>query len=94
MPVARNTRLGRRALLLVAFGRRKNRRVLEHHAAAEHRDLLELVAAERVDGRVEARGDDALVLGEQVVGVLMEVADPADLRGAGDEVIAVFRQLR
>ena len=34
-------------------------------------------------------GEDALVLGEQVVGVLVEVADAADHRGPGDDVIAV-----
>ena len=47
-----------------------------------------------LDGRVARGGDDALVRGQQVVGVGVEVRDPADHRSAGDEVVAVQQQLR
>ena len=46
-----------------------------------------------VDGRVEDGGGQALVLGEQVVGELVEVADAADAGGAGDGLVGVAHQL-
>ena len=45
------------------------------------------------DRRVERRREDPLVLGEQVVGELVEVADPADHRGGRDDLVAVRREL-
>ena len=44
-----------------------------------------------VDRGVEGGGGDPLVLGQQVVGVFVEVGDAADARGAGDEVVAARR---
>jgi hypothetical protein len=46
-----------------------------------------------VDGGVEARGHDALVLGQEVVGVLVEVADPTDHGRPEQRVVAVCEQL-
>ena len=48
-----------------------------------------MTVAMRGDGRIERRGEDALVLGDQVVGELVEVADPADHRGGGHDLIDV-----
>ena len=45
------------------------------------------------DRGVERGREDPLVLGEQVVGELVEVADPADHRGGGDDLVAVRREL-
>ena len=45
------------------------------------------------DRRVEGGRGDPLVLGEQVVGQLVEKRDPADDRRAGDELVAVGQQL-
>ena len=45
------------------------------------------------DRRVEGRRKDSLVLGKQVVGERVEVADPADHRGRSDNLVAVGRQL-
>ena len=47
----------------------------------------------RGDGRIERRGEDALVLGDQVVGELVEVADPADHRRGGHDLIDVGGEL-
>jgi hypothetical protein len=77
----------------MAFGGGEYRGVLEDHAAAEHRDLLQLGLFEGGDGGVEAGGDDPLVFAEQIVGVFVEIADPADAGGAGDEVIALGGQV-
>ena len=38
-------------------------------------------------------GKDPLVLGQQVVGELVEVADPADHRRRGDDLVAVRGEL-
>ena len=46
------------------------------------------------DGRIERRGEDPLVLREQVVGELVEVADPADHRRSRHDLIAVRGELR
>jgi hypothetical protein len=46
------------------------------------------------DRGVEGGGGDALVLGDQVVGVAVEVGDAADHRGADHEVVAAVEQLR
>ena len=45
------------------------------------------MAASKVDG------EDPLVLGEQVVGELVEVADAADHRGRGHDLVAVRGEL-
>ena len=55
---------------------------------------LEPAVAVGRDRGIERRGEDPLVLCEQVVGELVEVADPADHRGRGDDLIDVGRQLR
>ena len=47
----------------------------------------------RADGRVESGSGDALVLRQQVVGELVEVADAADHGRRRHEVIAAFQQL-
>ena len=47
----------------------------------------------RRDRRVERRGQDPLVLGQQVVGELVEVADPADHRRGRHDLVAVGGQL-
>ena len=47
----------------------------------------------RLDRGVEGGGEDPLVLGQQVVGELVEVADPADHRGRRHDLVAVRRQL-
>src|SRR5215467_6055635 len=39
------------------------------------------------DGGIESGGADALVFGDQVVGELVKVGDPADHRRAGDDVV-------
>ena len=46
-----------------------------------------------VDGRVEGGRDDPLVLGQQVVGIFVEVGDAADPGRPGDQVIARPDQL-
>ena len=46
----------------------------------------------RRDRRLEGGREDALVLGEQVEREFMEVADPADHRGGGDDLVAVGGQ--
>ena len=43
--------------------------------------------------RIERRREDPLVLGQQVVGELVEVADPADHRGRRDDLVAVGGEL-
>ena len=43
--------------------------------------------------RVERRRQDPLVLGQQVVGELVEVADPADHRRGRDDLVAVGGEL-
>ena len=45
------------------------------------------------DRGVEGRGGDPLILGQQVVGPLVEQGNPADEGGTGDEVIAVGQEL-
>src|SRR5688572_20825275 len=45
------------------------------------------------DGGIEGGGQNPLVLGMQVVGELVEVADPADHRRTGDDLVDVRRQL-
>ena len=45
------------------------------------------------DRRVERRREDPLVLGQQVVGELVEVADPADHRRGRDDLVAVGGEL-
>jgi len=45
-----------------------------------------------LDRRVDRRGDDALVLGEEVVGVGVEVRDSADERCPGDEVVDILEE--
>ena len=47
----------------------------------------------RGDRRIERRGEDPLVLGKQLVGELVEVADPADHRRRRNDLVAVGRQL-
>ena len=56
--------------------------------------LLQPALPVRRDRRVAGRRDDPLVGGEQVVGVGVEVGDPADHGRAGDEVVAVGQQVR
>ena len=46
-----------------------------------------------IDGGVEGGRQDALVFGQQVVGKFVEVADPADHGGAGDDLVATQREL-
>ena len=83
----------RGTLALVTFGCRKNRRVLVDHAAAEHGDFLQCALRERRNGGVEARRNDPLVLGEQIVRVFVKVGDPADPGRAGNEVFAPQGQI-
>ena len=45
------------------------------------------------DRGIERRGEDPLVLGQQVVRELVEVADAADHRGGRDDLVAVRREL-
>jgi hypothetical protein len=45
-----------------------------------------------VDRGVERRREDALVLRHEVVGELVEIADPADHRRRGDDLVAIRRQ--
>ncbi len=80
-------------LTLLTLERRPGVGRLEHHRGAQVGDLLEPTVAGRGDGGVARRGDDALVGGQQVVGVGVEVGDAADHRRAGDEVVAVHQQL-
>jgi hypothetical protein len=82
-----------RDLQLLALERRPRRRRLEHHRRADERDLLEAAVAMRGDGGVARGRDDALVGGEEVVGVRVEVGDPPDHRRAGDQVIGVACEL-
>ena len=83
----------RRRGQLGALGRREDRRGLVDHRAADDDDPLEVAVAVGGDRRVEGRGEDPLVLGQQVVGELVEVADPADHRRGRDDLVAVGRQL-
>ena len=83
----------RRRGQLGAFGRREGRRRLVDHRAADDDDPLEAPGAMGGDGGVEGRREDALVLGQQVVGEFVEVADPADHRGGRDDLVAVGDEL-
>ena len=78
---------------LGAFRRRERRRRLVDHRRADDDDPLEVAVAMGGDRRVERRGEDPLVLGEQVVGELVEVADPADHRRGGDDLVAIGGEL-
>ena len=84
---------GRRRTELGAFRRREDRRRLVDHGRAHDDDPLEVAALVRRDRGVERRGQDPLVLGEQVVRELVEVADAADHRRGGHDLVAVGRQL-
>ena len=66
---------------------------LEHHGRREVRDLAQPPGPVRGDRRVAGGRHDPFVGGEQVVGVRVEVGDPADHRGPGDEVVAVGQQV-
>ena len=74
-------------------GREDGRRLVDHRRRHDD-DPLQVAVAMGGDRRVERRGEDPLVLGEQVVGELVEVADPADHRGRGDDLVAVGGELR
>jgi hypothetical protein len=77
----------------VALDRRPVVGGLEHHRRAHVGDLLEpATLLEHLDGGIARRRHDALVVGDQVVGVGVEVGDAADEGGAGDEVVAVGEQ--
>ena len=67
---------------------------LEHHGGREVGHLLEASGVVGFDRGVTRGGDDALVGGQQVVGVGVEVGDPADHGRAGNEVVAFHQQLR
>ena len=54
--------------------------------------FFNLRVAMRLDRGVERGRGDPLVLRQQIVGQLVEIADPADHRRAGDEMIAVGQQ--
>ena len=45
------------------------------------------------DRRVERGRADPLVFGEQVIGELVEIGDSADHRGAGNDLVALGREL-
>ena len=76
-----------------ALGRREDRRRLVDHRRRDDDDALEVPVAVGGDGRIEGRREDPLVLGEQVVGELVEVADPADHRRRRDDLVAVRGEL-
>ena len=86
-------RLRRRAAALLPLGGRIDVGALVDHRRRDDGDPLEPGLPVRPDGRVEGGGGDPLVLGEQVVGQLVEERDPADDRRAGDELVAVGQQL-
>jgi hypothetical protein len=69
-------------------------RVLEDHGGGQVGDLAQPAIPVRGDRRVTGRCDDALVRGEQVIGIGVEVGDAADHRSTRDEVIALGQQLR
>ena len=83
----------RRRRQLGALGRRKDGRGLVDHRAADDDDPLEAPRLAGRDRRVERRGKDPLVLGDQVVGELVEVADAADHRRGRDDLVDIGRQL-
>lgn len=66
---------------------------LEHHRRAHVGHLLKATRLECLDGGIAGRGHDPFVVGQEVVGVGVEVGDPADQRSPGDEVVAVGEQL-
>ena len=80
-------------LALLALTRRPRRRRLENHRRADVGDLLETGVAEGADGGVAGRRDHALIGGQQVVRIGVEVGDAADHRRAGHEVVAREQQL-
>src|SRR6266550_677570 len=86
-------RPGRRARHLRALRCGEDRGRLEDHAAGQHGDLPETAVAKRAHRCVEGGSADALVLGQQVVGELVEIRDAADHRGPGDDMVAVHREL-
>ncbi len=88
-PVGRD---GWRRRALRTLGGREDRRRLVDHRARHHDDPLEVPVAVGRDGGIERRGQDPLVLGQQVVGELVEVADAADHRRRGDDLVAVGRE--
>ena len=62
---------------------------LEDHGRAEVRHLLQPTRPVGDDRGVARGGNDPFVGGEQVVGVRVEVRDPADHGRAGNEMVAV-----
>jgi hypothetical protein len=78
---------------LGALRRREHRRRLVHHRRAHDDDPLEPPSLVRRDRRIERRREDPLVLCEEVIGELVEVADPADHRRRGDDLVAVGSEL-
>jgi hypothetical protein len=84
----------RRHLALLALVRRPRVRRLEDHRRAQVGDLLEPTGPSSLDRRIAGRRDDAFVGGQEVVRIRVEVGDPPDHGGSGDEVVAVGEQLR
>ena len=82
----------RRRPLGALRGREDGRRLVDHRARQDD-DPLEAAGLVRGDRRVERRGEDPLVLGQQVVGELVEVADPADHRRRRDDLVDVRGEL-
>ncbi len=78
---------------LGALRRREDAHRFVDHRGGEDDDPLELAAGVGLDGGVEGGRQDPLVLREQVVGELVEVADPADHRGRRHDLVAAADQL-
>ena len=86
-------RKGRRDLPFVPFPGRPVVSALVHHRGTDIGHLLQRAGLVRQQRGITTRRHDPLVGGEKVVGIGMEVRNPADHRRPRDEVIAVFQQI-
>ena len=82
----------RRNLPLLSFVGRPFVGALEDHRRGQVGNLPQTAVPARGDRGVAGRGDDPLVGREQVIGIGVEVRDPADHGCAGDEIVAVGQQ--
>ena len=83
----------RRDLPLLPFVGRPLVGALEDHRGGQVGNLAQPAGPARGDRGVAGRGDDPLVGREQVIGIGVEVRDPADHGGAGDEVVTPVKQV-
>ncbi len=67
-------------------------RTFENHRRRHHQDLLQAGFARGTDSRVERSRRDSLVFSDQVVRILVEIGDTADLRSSRHQNVAINQQ--